>query len=217
MLETFWDLPSTRMYGLGDHNLNEHIENQFYGGSVLDFVRDDENLVEKANPLLQKIEDYDKARIIGFYEFNNILVNQTGFYDIYMDIKILAIYDPRSKISREDTTANLDHFENVNLAGEKLKFENVQNYLNGFARIFNSWSYGKNADGKYDPKIAKMNKLYTVSEGEIQNGQLNGYNRLINPTADWVSVGYFKNNVPNGKLIKYVNFQKFQEGIFQTK
>ena len=119
ILEEFWNFPDIKFYQLGENNLNKHFENQYYGGSVLEYAIDEKG-VQIPNVLKTQIEQLQKHQIMGFYEFNNVLVNKTKFYDKYIDMKILAVYDRSINQSQDEATAFLDTYQTDKFKGKIL-------------------------------------------------------------------------------------------------
>ena len=65
----------------------------------------------------------------------------------------------------------------------------------------------------FDPQF---NQIKYFIEGQIQYGQLNGYNRFFNYRENRVDIGYFKDNEKDGKCIIYRNGNVLTEGVFSN-
>jgi hypothetical protein len=54
----------------------------------------------------------------------------------------------------------------------------------------------------------------SVEEGEFENGMKNGYCRVINPCLGIVECGFFMNDQPNGKFVRWSNDEELlDEGM----
>ena len=69
---------------------------------------------------------------------------------------------------------------------------------------------------KEDAIVSKNLELLQIDEGLFQNGKKNGYCRVIDAVTGQVSCGFFKDDLPNGKHIKFKGNQILEEGIYRN-
>lgn len=104
-------------------------------------------------------------------------------------------------------------------------FDDIKEGLNGFARIIEYANHSVpeyiNANDPYSGHgvisyDSKHMEIISVSEGEIEKGLMNGYNRRINFNGG-AQVGFFKEEIPWGKYTEYAPDGSFEkpEGIYE--
>lgn len=145
-----------------EFTIQRHIDSPLYGRSVFESVRTEEGGREISNSLLDSIlQEKYMDNIIGFYEFENILVEATEEYESYIDILFMATM-PKEKNMNCTFYCTMEKLDNIFKNQQKEEFVNhqfdeIRPYLNGYARVSNYWSFGKGKDGTFDPNMSKYN------------------------------------------------------------
>jgi len=86
----------------------------------------------------------------------------------------------------------------------ELKFNDIVGSINGFARIVKYRSCP--SPGQFvNPQFMKRWELevLSVEEGLFRNGKKAGYCRVLDGQTGHVQCGFFKNNLPSGKYVKF--------------
>ena len=95
-------------------------------------------------------------------------------------------------------------------AREFLKFEDIKDSLNGYARII----YYKASNGNPTPE---NNEIESIVEGKFSKGLKDGYCRAISALNGSCAVGYHKEGLPFGKWTSYKSDGTFSqpEGLYE--
>lgn len=101
----------------------------------------------------------------------------------------------------------------------EVNFEDIMQSLNGFARIIKYRCCP--APGSYTNPLL-MNKkdleVLTVEEGIFRKGKKSGYCRVFDGQSGMVECGFFKNDLPSGKYVKWgPNQIEKMEGIYKGR
>jgi len=91
-----------------------------------------------------------------------------------------------------------------------LKFDEIKESLNGFARMV---SY-KSTNGSPDPQYCEIE---SVEEGEFKAGLKNGYCRSMSAIDGSCAAGYHKDGIPHGKWTSYKSNGEFAlpQGLYE--
>lgn len=118
---------------------------------------------------------------------------------------------PESK-QQADLLAKFDSKSEVN-------FEDIMSSLNGFARIVKYRSCP--APGSFtNPRFIDKQELEVLSieEGVYRSGKKSGYCRVLNGETGQAECGFFKNDLPSGKYVKWGDDQiEVLEGIYKGR
>ena len=67
-----------------------------------------------------------------------------------------------------------------------------------------------------DGIVQKNLEVLSLEEGCFKNGKKNGYCRKIDAVTGVIDVGFYKNDKPNGKFMRFKNNQVMEEGIYRN-
>jgi hypothetical protein len=71
--------------------------------------------------------------------------------------------------------------------------------------------------GKSTPTLdPSKNRIGLMLEGEVNNGQMNGFHRKIDFISKTVEMGFYKDDTEYGKNIQCINGSIHREGIWQN-
>jgi len=221
---------------------NKAFRSQVFGGSVFRPIgKKDSKLIRRENKLEEDIRKYQVNYLYGggFYELANVretpppmfenelankvfelgnaLYNAWGGDDkeeeeetpendvVFWDIKMLV-----DSIQETDDLKKLRYMNEQPKGYEKtVELEDVLPLLTGYGRIIKYKVL--NEEEKFTGNNCEL--LYIV-EGKFVEGQMDGYCRLIDCTAEEVHVGFFKNDLPMGKYQKFtLDDEVAEEGI----
>lgn len=101
----------------------------------------------------------------------------------------------------------------------EVNFEDIMNSLNGFARVVKYRSCP--APGSFtNPRFIDKSELEVLSieEGVFRGGKKSGYCRVLNGETGQAECGFFKNDLPSGKYVKWGEDQiEVLEGIYKGR
>lgn len=98
-------------------------------------------------------------------------------------------------------------------------YEDIIQSLNGFARIVKYRSCPKPGSPNNPQMMEKKDlELLSMEEGVIKKGKKNGYCRVFDAQSGNVECGFFKNDLPRGKYVKWgTNQIEKMEGIYKGR
>ena len=122
---------------------------------------------------------------------------------------------PDEKPSSPESINLMDKFDHKS----EVCFEDIMNSLNGFARVIKYRSCP--APGSFtNPKLIDRNELelLSIEEGVFQKGKKAGYCRVLNGETGQAECGFFRNDLPCGKYVKWGPDQiEVLEGIYKGR
>ena len=102
---------------------------------------------------------------------------------------------------------------NGSLNSNFTRFDDIQQYLTGYARMVCYQVYGLDkVSKKYNPYADyEQNLLVEIKEGHFSNGNLHGFGRTIERNT--TEVGFYKQGYPYGKFQLYKDGNLARQGI----
>lgn len=101
----------------------------------------------------------------------------------------------------------------------EINFEDVMSSLSGFARVVKYRSV-PTPGAHVNPRLMDKKELEVLSieEGLFKNGKKSGYCRVFNGETGQAQCGFYKNDLPSGKFVRWGDDEiEIEEGIFKGK
>jgi len=87
-------------------------------------------------------------------------------------------------------------------------WDDIKDSLTGFARVIEFRCFRNGNDKQADPTYEgafRENWLISITEGEVHKGSKHGFNRVYECINGHCKIGYFKDDLPEGKFVEFDN------------
>lgn len=100
-------------------------------------------------------------------------------------------------------------------------WDDIKDSLTGFARVIEFRCFRNGNDKQADPTYEgafRENWLISITEGEIHKGSKHGFNRVYECINGHCKIGYFKDDLPEGKFVEFDDkgFEWQKAGIYKA-